>query len=232
MAPKKASATGAAALQPLDPNQETLSLREAQSQKRKAISPTPPEDELDQEIRDMEMLHQQVQMKKEKMAKLAELQRQIDEASEEVRHLTQDEQNRRPQHKDLHQEGFLNEDDWYDNSHHGNFAFDDASPLSTELQATPWPPSYKPPQLPIFDGHSDPKQFLMSYEATVSSYGGNTAVMAKSFVMAVRSVAQTWYSSLRPGTITSWQKLKDMLLTSFQGFQTKPVTAQALFQCT
>jgi hypothetical protein len=56
--------------------------------------------------------------------------------------------------------------------------------------------------------------------------------MAKSFVMAVRSVAQTWYSFLRPGIITSWQKLKDMLVTSFQGFQTKPVTAQALFQCT
>ena len=35
------------------------------------------------------MLHQQVQRKKEKMARLAELQRQIDEASEEVRHLTQ-----------------------------------------------------------------------------------------------------------------------------------------------
>jgi hypothetical protein len=50
--------------------------------------------------------------------------------------------------------------------------------------------------------------------------------------MAVKNVAQTWYSSLRPGTITSWQKLKDMLITSFQGFQTKSVTAQALFQCT
>jgi hypothetical protein len=72
----------------------------------------------------------------------------------------------------------------------------------------------------------------MSYEATISSYGGNTAVMAISFIMAVNSVTQTWYSSLRPGTITSWQKLKDMLITSFQGFQTKPVTAQALFQCT
>jgi hypothetical protein len=84
----------------------------------------------------------------------------------------------------------------------------------------------------MYDDHSDPKQFLMSYEATISSYGGNTAVMAKSFVMAVRSVAQTWYSSLRPGIITSWQKLKDMLITSFQGFQTKSVTAQALFQCT
>jgi hypothetical protein len=71
----------------------------------------------------------------------------------------------------------------------------------------------------------------MSYEATISSYGGNAAVMAKSFVMAVRNVAQTWYSSLRPGTITSWQKFKDMLVTSFQGFQMKPVTTQALFQC-
>jgi hypothetical protein len=72
----------------------------------------------------------------------------------------------------------------------------------------------------------------MSYEATISSYGGNTAVMAKSFVMAVKNVAQTWYTSLQLGTIASWQKQKDMLITSFQGFQTKPVTAQALFQCT
>jgi hypothetical protein len=51
MPPKKASATGAVALQPLDPNQETLSLREARSQKRKANSPTPQEDDLDQEIK-------------------------------------------------------------------------------------------------------------------------------------------------------------------------------------
>jgi hypothetical protein len=72
----------------------------------------------------------------------------------------------------------------------------------------------------------------MSYEATISLYGGNTAVMVKSFVTEVRNVAQTWYSSLLPWTITLWQKLKDMLMTSFQGFQTKPVTAQALFQCT
>src|SRR5688572_47886 len=120
---KKASATGAVVLQALDPNQKTLSLREARSQKRKATSPTPQEDELDEEIRNMEMLHQQVQKKKEKMARLADLQRQIDEATEEVRHLTQDEQQQRPQHRELHQEGFYNEDEWYENFHHGNFCF-------------------------------------------------------------------------------------------------------------
>jgi hypothetical protein len=90
MPPKKASATGAAALQPLDPNQENL--REARSQKRKATSPTHQEEELDQEIRNLEIIHQQVQRKKEKMARLAELHRQIDEATEEVRHLEQDDQ--------------------------------------------------------------------------------------------------------------------------------------------
>jgi hypothetical protein len=64
MPPKKASAPGTAALQPLDPNQETLSLREARSQKRKATSPTLQEEELDQEIRNMEIIHQQVQRRR------------------------------------------------------------------------------------------------------------------------------------------------------------------------
>jgi hypothetical protein len=40
MSPKKASTPGTTALQLLDPNQETISLREARSQKRKATSPT------------------------------------------------------------------------------------------------------------------------------------------------------------------------------------------------
>jgi hypothetical protein len=40
----------------------------------------------------MEIIHQQVQRKKEKMARLAELQRKIDEATEEVRQLAQNDQ--------------------------------------------------------------------------------------------------------------------------------------------
>jgi hypothetical protein len=59
MPPKKTTTPGAA-LQPLDTNQEKLSLREARSQKKKATSPTPQEEELDQEIRDLEAIHQQV----------------------------------------------------------------------------------------------------------------------------------------------------------------------------
>jgi hypothetical protein len=100
---------------------------------------------LDQEIRDLEAIHQQVQRKKEKMLWLADLQRKIDEAAEEMRHLTQDDQDRRPQQRELRQESPINEDEWYDDFCYGKFAFDDASPLAVELQATSWPPSYKPP---------------------------------------------------------------------------------------
>jgi hypothetical protein len=126
---------------------------------------------LDQEIRDLDGIHQQVQKKKEKMLRLADLQRKIDDTAEEMRHLTQDDHYRRPQHRELRQDNPYSDDEWYDDFHNGNFAFDDASHLAVELQATPWPPSYKPPRLPMYDGHSDSKQFLMSYEATISSYG-------------------------------------------------------------
>jgi hypothetical protein len=108
--PSKKTTVPGAALQPLDTNQETLSLREARNQKRKATSPTPQDEELDQEIRDLEAINQQVQRKKEKMLRLADLQRKIDEAAEEMRHLTQDDQDRRPQHRELHQESPINDD--------------------------------------------------------------------------------------------------------------------------
>jgi hypothetical protein len=85
----------------------------------------------------MEIIHQQVQRKKEKMARLADLQRKIDEATEEVRQLAQDDQDRRPQHRELRQEGLFNEDGWYDDFNHDTFTSDDASPLAVELQAIP-----------------------------------------------------------------------------------------------
>jgi hypothetical protein len=88
---------------------------------------------LDQEIRDLEVIHQQVQRKKEKMARLADLQNKINEAAEEMRHLTQDDHDRRPQHRELRQEGSFNEYEWYDDFYHGSFTFDDASPLAAEL---------------------------------------------------------------------------------------------------
>jgi hypothetical protein len=67
------------------------------------------------------------------MARHANLQKRIDEAAEEMRHLTQDDHDRRPQHRELRQESSFNKEEWYDDFHHGSFTFDDASPLAVEL---------------------------------------------------------------------------------------------------
>jgi hypothetical protein len=70
--PPKRAIEPEGALAPLDINQEGLPLKEVWNQKMKAISPTPQE-ELDQEIRDLEGIHQQVERKREKKLRLAKL---------------------------------------------------------------------------------------------------------------------------------------------------------------
>jgi hypothetical protein len=57
---------------------------------------------------------------------------------------------------------------------------DPKSPLSQEIQITPWPQSYRPVPLPGFSVQSDPRQFLMSYEASIISAGGDDSVLVKS----------------------------------------------------
>ena len=84
------------------------------------------------------------------------------------------------------------------NQHHyqANSPFDPTSPLSPVLQLTPWPLGYKPTQLPKYNRSVDPTQFLMTYEATIASAGGDDPIMAKSFVMAYEGPVATWYSYL------------------------------------
>jgi hypothetical protein len=67
MSPKKTTVPGAV-LAPLDTNKDIILLREARSQKSKAASPTPQDEELDQEINNLEAMHQQVEKRREKNA--------------------------------------------------------------------------------------------------------------------------------------------------------------------
>jgi hypothetical protein len=128
MRPKKTAVPGAA-LDPLDTNHDGFLLREAQSHKRKAISSTPQEEELDQEIRDLEAIHEQMERRRENMLWLAELQKKIDEAAKEMRHITSDnEQGHKPQQRERRQEIPSHDDIWYDDFHHDTIAFYDASP--------------------------------------------------------------------------------------------------------
>lgn len=110
-------------------------------------------------------------------------------------------------------------------------AIDSKSPLSEGLQTPPWPAKHKPITLPRYNGKSDPRQFIMSFEAAIASVGGNDAVLAKSFVIAAEGNALAWYSMLRPNSIYSWENLRDQILANFKGFNAESLTSADMFSC-
>jgi hypothetical protein len=66
--PTKKTIVPGAVLAPLDTNQDGILLREGWSQKRKVVSPTPQDEELNQEISNHEAINQQVEKRRERNA--------------------------------------------------------------------------------------------------------------------------------------------------------------------
>lgn len=83
----------------------------------------------------------------------------------------------------------------------------------------------------MFNRKTDPRQFIMSYEAAIASAGGTDMVLDKSFVIAAEGDALAWYTMLRTGSIYSWENLHDKISTNFKGFSSEPLTASDLFHC-
>lgn len=77
------------------------------------------------------------------------------------------------------------------------------SPLTVELDEVPWLPRFDPAILPQFDGESDLREFLQKYEVAIESGGGGQAMKAKGLVMALKGLAQRWYTNLPNGHIHS-----------------------------
>lgn len=79
-----------------------------------------------------------------------------------------------------------------------------------------------------YDGKSDPKAFIMRFEAAIQSVEGNRTTMAKSLLMVVTGIARTWYTTLEPGRMFSWDQLKNVLLENFQGNYKRPCDHRSL----
>jgi hypothetical protein len=89
------------------------------------------------------------------------------------------------------------------------------NPLANHLQLAPWPSHYQANPPPKYHGNADPHKFLMSYEATIASTGGDESTITKSVIISLEDAAANWYSKLPPGCIYSWPKLKEKFLLNF-----------------
>jgi hypothetical protein len=79
--------------------------------------------------------------------------------------------------------------------------------LADHLRAASWPSKFRPHLPEKYDGTSNPSEFLQVYITTITAAGGNTAVMATYFHVALSGPARTWLMNLTPGSIYSWEEL-------------------------
>jgi hypothetical protein len=75
---------------------------------------------------------------------------------------------------------------------------DPKSPLAKHLQLMPWPLHNRAVPPPKYHGNTDPRKFLMCYEATIALAGGDEATLTKSLIISLEDVSANWYSRLPP----------------------------------
>ena len=64
------------------------------------------------------------------------------------------------------------------------------TPLSAEYEELHWPPWFNPAILPQYDGESDPRDFLLKYEAAVEATGWGPACKVKAFIISLKGLVQ------------------------------------------
>ena len=89
---------------------------------------------------------------------------------------------------------------------------------------------YKP-RILIFDGKTNPRRFLASYETAITSTEGDTQILAQSLTMAVEDITHDWYISLKPLSIRSWSQVRAELVSTFQGYHLGTKITRDLLNC-
>jgi hypothetical protein len=87
--------------------------------------------------------------------------------------------------------------------------------LADHLRAASWPPKFRPHLPEKYDGTSNPSEFLQVYVTAITAAGGNTAMMAAYFHVALSGPTRTWLMNLAQGSIYSWEELCARFVANF-----------------
>jgi hypothetical protein len=87
--------------------------------------------------------------------------------------------------------------------------------LADHLRAALWPTKFRQHLLEKYNGTSNPSDFLQVYGTAITAAGGNTAVMATYFHVALSGPARTWLMNLTPGSVYSWEELCARFVANF-----------------
>jgi hypothetical protein len=94
--------------------------------------------------------------------------------------------------------------------------------LAPHLRMVVWSPKFRPHLPEKYDGTVNPTEFLQIYSTSILATGGNEAVMANYFPVALTRTARSWLMNLFKGTLHSWSELCRQFTANFESAYVRP----------
>ena len=89
-------------------------------------------------------------------------------------------------------------------------------PFPPELLGKPYPKGYEPPKFHPFDGRSGSAVEHMSrFIHTMGPYAGDRELRLREFAKFLVDRAYTWYTTLRPGFIKTWDEMMERFCAKY-----------------
>ncbi|WJX88497.1 hypothetical protein P8452_70580 [Trifolium repens] len=104
-----------------------------------------------------------------------------------------------------------------------------SQPLAQQLWDAQVPPNFKIPQLPSFDGKSDPLEHLMAVGTQTAILGAEEHLKCKLLSSTFKDAVVRWYMNLPKNSITGYQDFHRKLIHQFSVSKHIQVTATNMF---
>nr|XP_017245509.1 PREDICTED: uncharacterized protein LOC108217176 [Daucus carota subsp. sativus] len=95
------------------------------------------------------------------------------------------------------------------------FDFPSGNPLSIDIENAKIDRNIKIPSVELFDGSTDPSDFLNMFDGRMSFCGHSEVARCRFFGTCLKGTALTWYNNLPPRSIDSWITMKNKFRARF-----------------